>query len=385
MSDVCLSGLQGFPVQITGWSGFTDKSSIVIPNDIQLQFSPSITPMTYDPQSGQLTQKSGSGNTFFMGGTLFTVKSIRFSAPKQDGLNNFSGKPVAEFQIWGEVNPVGIPKSDIGVIIVPIFTKAEESEVGKNIFNAVTGNPVRLTDCIPSGKNTMVVRYVTCIETDNKDKKTVKISVAYFSDGVAITSSQANRIDFKRGAAGIPNVFGFKVLSKFEQYNDINRTKGDRKYLLEGNILQPYQTIVGLSATSAEFKNGFRIIPNFTTKSARAETDLNAYKCIAIDRQRDIKNNKILVDPKTGRRLNDEVALANEQQAESLQATGNLRDTLMKVAIAVGILIGLSGLALLFVFLASMFFNRKGQGILEPISPQVQKLKATLPPNLVGD
>ena len=39
--DTCLPGLQGFPVQITGWSGIQaqDKVDLVIPNDIHIQFS----------------------------------------------------------------------------------------------------------------------------------------------------------------------------------------------------------------------------------------------------------------------------------------------------------------------------------------------------------
>jgi hypothetical protein len=385
MSDVCLSGLQGFPVQITGWSGYTEKSSLAIPNDIQLQFSPSESPMLYDSKNGELTQKSSSGNTFFMGGTLFTVKSIRLSQPKQDGLNNFSAKPVAEFQIWGTVNPSAIPKYDLAVIIIPLYTKAEESEQGANIINAVNGNPVRLMDCIPSGKNTMVVRYVTCIETDNTEKKTVKVAVAYFSDGVAINTSQTNRLSGRLGSPGIPNVFGFKVLSRFEQYNDPGRTKGNRQYITENNILQAYQTTLALSTSTPEFRQGFRIIFNFIKRDTATEKNLGAYKCIAIDKQRDIKNNQLVVDPKTGRRLDDELLISEKQEAESLPTTkGNIRDTFMTIAIIVGVILGLTGLAILFTFIATVLFNRKGQGILDPIPPQVQKLYDTLPPNIVG-
>jgi hypothetical protein len=383
MGDVCLSGLQGFPVQITGWSGFTEKLSLVIPNDIQLQFSPSNLPMTYNSDTGELTQAS-TASTFFMGGTLFTVRSVRISKPKQEGLKNFSAEPVAEFQIWGNINPTGVPKADLGVIVIPIYTKVEESDQGLSIMNAISGRPTQLLDCIPSGKGVSVIRYVTCIETDSKDKKTVKISVAYFSNGVPINQVQTTRLTRKLAPAGIPNIFGFKVLSQFEQYNDTARSKGDRRYLVESNISIAYQTSVGLSATTAEFKNGFRIINDFQKRGSASKSDIGAYRCIAIDRQRDIRKNQLLVDPKTGRRLSDEVALANEQDQESLEKKGNLRDTLLTVAIVIGVILGLSALALLFVFLATMFFNRKGQGITTPIPPEVQKMYDTMPPNLVG-
>ena len=384
MSDVCLSGLQGFPVQITGWSGYTEKASLAIPNDIQLQFSPSESPMTYNAPTGELTQKSSSGNTFFMGGTLFTVKSIRLAEPKQDGLKNFSANTVAEFQIWGMVNPTGVPKYDVAVITIPLYVKAEESEQGASIMNAVNGQPVRLMDCIPSGKNTMVVRYVTCIETDSAEKSTVKVAVAYFSDGVAINAPQANRLTGRLGKAGIPNVFGFKILSRFEQYNDPGRTKGNRQYLTENTILQAYQTTVALSTSTPEFRQGFRIIFSFIKRDTATEKKLGAYKCIAIDKQRDIKNNQLVVDPKTGRSLEDEITVANQQANETLPTRGNIRDTFMTVAIIVGVILGLTGLALLFMFIATIFFNRKGQGILDPIPANVQKLYDTLPPNIVG-
>jgi hypothetical protein len=360
MGDVCLPGLQGFPVQITGWSGITDKIPYIIPNDIQLQFSPSETPMAFDKSTGALA--TSGNNTFFMNGTQYTVRSVNLSAPKQEGLNNFSGSSLAEFQLWASPTATSVSKSEIAVLIIPIYKKPAENEFGSKIWSAVTGKPTRLIDCIPYGPGTEIVKYTTCIETDQN--KSVNINVAYWSSGAVINEDISRILSTISLKSGIPNVFGFRVLTTFVQFADEKQTKGKRNYSIENQLLQPYKSSVVLSVASSEFKNAFRIIPNFDLKKTVVGLqDTSSYKCIPIDRSRDIKDGRILIDPKTGNRLDDEIKIAEDQKKEALgldeEPTTSVRSIWITICIILGVLLGIGLIAIISVLSSQYIFNKK--------------------------
>lgn len=381
-SATCLPGLQGFPVQVTGWSGIQsqEKVDLVIPNDIHIQFSPSETPMAYESVSGLFSLNTN--NTFFMGGSQYVVRAIKLSEPKQEGLKTFSANPLFELQIWGSPTPTTIPKADLAVMVIPVYQNPVATAPGIALTSLVRGEAIEFTRCIPFGGDTEIVKYATCIETDQS--KTINIAVTYWSKGIAITQDQKRSFPVTPAKFGIPNLFGYKVLSSFVQYSDEARTKGQRQYQqLEGGILTPYQTSVTLSVTTPEFKNAFRIISKFEKKSVSA-TDTSQYKCIAVNRSRDIKDGKLVIDPKTGKSLADEVKTAEEQQAESLGVQVGARDIWLKVWIGIGIFVGVTLLFGLVVWLGSFFYDRKGQG-LPPLDPEIAKQMAELPKNIVGN
>jgi hypothetical protein len=358
MGDTCLPGLQGFPVQITGWSGYSEKTSIVTPNDIQLQFSPSKVPLQFNKTTGEITNHGHS--TFFMNGVQYNVRVVRVSSPKQEGLGNFSGAPVAEFQIWG--NTAENQNAGVAVLVIPLLQKPAENTAGSKILSAVAGNPVPLLDCIPTGSGTDIVKYTTCVETDKSS--TVTISVAYWLNGAAITQQMAKTLPQPLPPAGIPNAFGFRVLSSYVQFADEKQTKGQRNYSDIQNVLQPYASSVVLSVASAEFKNGFRLIQNFEVKKKTAEQDLSAYKCIAIDRGRDIKGGKLLIDPSTGERLDKEVEKADALRAESLEKgdVSKARSIWITVCIILGTILGLAILAVIIWGISTFFLNKHSLG-----------------------
>ncbi len=376
MGDTCLPGLQGFPVQITGWSGLTDKVPLVTPNDIQLQFSPSNAVRQFNRSTGEIQQHGNS--TFFMNGTQFTVRQVRLCKPKQEGLASVAGNPVAEFQIWGF--PVGAVNSvlELAVLIVPVFQKPAETESGKAIFSVATENSASLQSCIPSGVE--VVKYTTCIETSTNS--TVKISVAYWTQGAQITQVMLQALPRDLPPAGIPDIFGFRVLSSFVQFADEKRTKGQRQYQDIQSVLQPYTNSVLLSTATPEFQNAFRIIQNFEVRVGRGTQDTSAYKCVAIDRTRDIKDGKLLIDPSTGRRLDEEVQVADAQTAETLNKNVNTgasaRSIWMAVCITLGVILGLGILFGIVYMISTHVLTREGAGI-PPINAQTAAVMARMP------
>jgi hypothetical protein len=362
MTDTCRDGLQGFPVQITGWSSLADKSSLEMPNDIEIQFAPSQSPLGWLDRAAGLLQLHGQ-NTVYMSGTQYKVVGLQACSPKQEGLSNISAAPLLEFRFWCVPTPNNIsPKSNIAVFIIPVFQKPEKTLAGQAIFDALTGNPVRLESCLPSGHGADIVKYVTCVETS--DKQTKNISVAYWINGADVNPEMKRALPSTFPKGSIPNLFGYNFLTTFEQYNDEARTKGNRKYLVEGNLQDAYTTTVTLSATSTTFQTAFRIIRKFVLRTQGADRALDKYKCIAIDRERDIRNGQLIVDPKTGRRLDEEVSLAKEQEAESSYEppTTSARNIFTTIAIILGIFLGITILAALVFYFGKIFY-RNGEGL----------------------
>ncbi len=358
--EVCLPGLQGFPVQVTGWSGYTNRSEIVMPNDIELQFSPAEVPVYYNNNIGYLY--FNGQNSFYLGGTQYYVQAVRFARPKQEGIADRSNAPFAELSIWGVPNQNNQPKADLGVLVLPVFQQAAEDKAGEALYGVLTREPVKFSKIIPIGQGANVVRYTTCCETD--DRKSRKIDVAYWTKGVAMNQEMAKKFPNEQISPwGVPNIIGVRFLTI---YQETTAGKESREYNdIRGN-LRPYQ-VAPLGVTSPEFKNGFRLVLNFEPK-AKSSMELNAYKCIPINRQRDIKHGKLLLDPATGRRFDEEVAQAESEETVDQGEGGNMGKLWMWIAVALGVLLGLSGLAAILVVISQFLFTRKAAD-LPPISP----------------
>lgn len=366
----CLPGLQGFPIQVTGWQSIVDKSQFVIPNDISIQFSPSVMPMKYI-QNGSFS--INGTNTFFMGGTQYFVNSVRVCKPKQQGLLNSSGTPIGELQIWGLPTATATSKNTIALLCIPILN-GQDSNAGKTLRKLfITGETLSLQDLLPSGNGTDIVRYTTCVET-NRD--TVSIVVAYWSNGMTVSQQtttvlSANiptRNDF---ASGVPKMSNYQLVSSYvltEGNGSVQGGKGQRTYQEVNGLLQPYSNAVALGATTPEFTAGFRLIKDFKEISTTTKLETSGYKCIAIDRSRDIKNGKLRVDPSTGKRLDEEVNNANAVDIEGTpQAIIAPKTIVDYIFIFLGVILGILLLSGVLYVIRYMFVTRKSMGLPEAV------------------
>jgi hypothetical protein len=365
MSEVCLPGLQGFPVQVSGWTSLTEKSQISMPNDIFLQFSPSETPMKYFSVNGGELNFSGS-NSFFISGNQYNVYSVRLTKPSQEGLQSFSGNAVAEFQIWGRQQSA---ENQLAALVIPVYIKPIESYSGAAIVRAVNGDASRLIDCIPA-EQTEIVRYKTCVETDSKNIPMVFIDVAYWSTGASVKQTDFVKIIPKLPAAGVPFKNRIKLLTSFTQLSDENLTKSDRKYEVVSNdaTTVPYKKSVSLSATSKEFQNAFRIIRDFTKEKEDSEP-----KYFPINLEKDVKDGILLVDLKTGKKLSAEEVQEDLKKREVEIPNTNLNTTINVFLKIVGIVLGL-----VFLIILISIFQRF---VTSPSAPTSVKLLETVVPS----
>lgn len=391
--DICLPGFQGFPIQFTNWASL-DKTSITEANDIKLQFSPSEIPATYVKESGALSLNGGT-NSFFMGGTTYTIKIARFSKPKQEGISEFSNPTIAaEFQLWGtpsSANAGNVP--DLAVLVIPLKQGGAETNPGTAIIDLVSGRAVPLLYTIPQGPNTNIIRYSTCVETDNTEKgskKTIRIAVAYWSSGAVFTQEQYRSIQARLGSTdlapnGVPNILGFSLLTSYTTnvLEDGTKQKADRRYKIKHDVLQPYTPTAPKDLTTIHKKDGVFLIQGFRL-TKELSNDTRNYKCVAIKPSRDIVNGQLQIDPSTGKRLDQELADSAEQTAASSPEapTSAAITTLMNVLIGIGILLGITIIAGLLVFVGTWTFTRKSNQI-PPVAKEVQHMINAMPQELV--
>ena len=392
--DTCLPGFQGFPIQFTNWASL-DKASITEANDIKLQFSPSEVPATYVKESGILTLNGGM-NSFFMGGTVYTIQVGRFSKPKQEGISDFSNPTiVAEFQLWGTPSSStsrNVP--DLAVLVIPLKMDPVDTPAGSSILNLISGKPVQLLNTIPQGRGTDVIRYSTCVETNDTgagSKKTIRIAVAYWTAGAKYTQEQGVLVDARLGSSpfapnGVPNILGYSLLSSYTTnvLEDGSNQKADRQYKIKKDVLQPYTPTTPKDLTTIQKKDGIFLIKDFHLTKELSNSTSN-YKCVAIKPSRDIVNGQLQIDPSTGKRLDQELADSEEQTTASLpeKPTSTAIDALMYILIGIGVLLGVGILASILVFVGTWTFTRKSNN-LEPTAKNVESMIKAMPQVLVS-
>jgi hypothetical protein len=372
MEAQCYPGLQGFPVRVRGWAAFQNRSTLVQPNDIQLQFSTSQVPLNYDKQSGSF-QLQGS-STFFMNGTYFSVVDARLCTIAIEQPNDISVQATAEFHIWG-VNRSSPPQ--LAVLIIPMFTKSVETSAGKAIVDATQGKAIRLIQMVPQGKEVDVLKYTTCLELDDTAQpRIINCAVAYWTKGVSITQQMEQSIPKSTSNTyppfGIPDIlFGRKVLTNFQLQAD--QTKSNREYLLNGSIRLAYPSRQVIDATSQDFQTSFRLIQSFTQESRSMGQNTSSLKCVAIQPSRDIQNGTLLIDPASGVRLDETVNQANQEaklNPEKVDATIGAGDIWMTVVTVLGIFFGITAVAGLIYIAHKFLLNRSSQG-LPPVPPEL--------------
>jgi hypothetical protein len=336
--SVCLPGLQGFPIQVSGWSSLVDKSSFVIPSDISFQFSPTNLPMAYSNGSFNIN----GTHTFFMGGSQYFVKALRLCSPKQEGLS--TSTPIAEFHIWGFPTATSSNQKSIALISIPIFQRHTNTPEGDKFVDLLSNRQVQLDKLIPSGQDVNIIRYSTCVETN---VSTINIITAYWESGVKLDADSLKKLP-KLEEFGVPTLSSFKLLSSYV----ISETgKTNRVYTEKNNVQQAYPG--NISATNSDFKNSFRYITGFIQNIDSRSQDPSAYKCVNIDPSRDIKNGKILIDPNTGKRLSEiEDAKAENNNVPTISPM----DILEILAIILGTILGIILLIVLFKYLIFPLF-----------------------------
>lgn len=360
----CFPGLQGWPIQINGYAAALSSGSLeslTSPNDIKFQFAQTNTPWSFNDGNGFFNDIQGT-HTFFMNGIQFTISHIRICKPLQQGLT-LQSNPVAEYIIWARANDQVRNPFTLACIVIPLFLRGESNTAGKTILSMRNNEQANLSKSIPTGTDVQIVRYSTCVEQTRG--ASINIHVAYFSTGAFISQNESRTILSRILDNGVPNSLYPDYLTASYTIND-NGDKVNRQRNVVNGCDIPYTN--SLSATNSDFIKSFRRITGFSLESAGLVQNTSSYKCVAINRQTDIKNGKLLIDPRTGNRLDEEVSVAENQEKSDLESPPSILpgDIAKWLGIIFGIIVGLAFLATVIYWGQKLFARPKDAGDVIP-------------------
>jgi hypothetical protein len=376
MAGQCPLGNRGFPVVVNGVTVMTSINEI--PNDIKLQFNlTTLTPLT----NGTFEFSFTGNQSFWLGGSQYNLYTIRLSKPVVHGTELYPGgstfniMPYAELQFWGRPPLNSNPSADIAVMIVPLFEPKEitgnrESPEGQVFSDLIRTGFTTLIDLTKLFPENNVIRYTTCVEMATTGQggaiENQTIAVAYWRKGISIWNNNfASRFQAPQNTLGI---FGVPIMLTGNQplYTQVSEVGSSATRTLSGavnvngGVTVPYTT--NITATSQQFKDSFGTFKfSLPTAAVASNTGPTQYKCMAIDRQKDIVNGQVMVDPKTGKRLTESLQDdADDQDSLNVVPTptitgGNVEGAL---TIFLGILGGTIGLAIV-IWLITLYTTKK--------------------------
>jgi len=359
MSDgMCLPGNSGFPINISGINN--DIQINKQPNDIRLQFPPK-TIYTFN-QSTYFYDVPGS-HTFFIGATQYNLSVIQGCKPSNTGIELKT--PNGEIRFWGIPTANSASNTDRGVLIIPTYYDRDSStnDTTKKLLDFFQGREVSLANIIPS--NQKVIRYTTCVEIKSNEAipiKNITIAVAHWRQGIGIPLQ--DYIPSPNSIVSSPSIprqitLGFPTYSRMDEVGTPAK-KTVQDTLKDENHSVPYVTTI--SASSSNFAQRFSELV-YEAPRGTGSTVQTEYKCIALDRNRDIVKGKIVIDPMTGKRLDKTLA---EEAADNAALDNNSEsaispDDLANYAVIVFGSIGGTILLAIVLYWLRRFFTRQTQ------------------------
>ena len=340
----CLPGLQGWPVQVADLRSNINTlvNEIKQPSDIKLQFGKENVSngQSLQPTSGWIA--FNGNHTFLLGGQQYTVKDIRFCKPINTTITITPSTPIGEYQVQGQVGN----SSMLACLSIPVYIDTT-STAGSAIIGLLTGKETDLLSTIPMSTSVQIMRYSTCVESVGGPVYTIQN--AHWINGISITTAQFQTIPGWNGGGFASGGFSGVMLYKGYFANTYELNDGGKSKitysLLYGYISVPYTLTPGISVSTTQFTQAFRIIVGFTEQNAGNSTNLatNSFKCTPINPLKDIKNGQIQIDPRTGKLLSDELNDLQNQQNASLNSNATILpgDIAKYIGIAFGVLIGI--------------------------------------------
>ena len=357
----CPIGNRGFPIILNGVTATTSYTTQ--PNDVVLQFGKN-APISYTRNTGTFDLQGS--HTFFLGGTQFRVHTIKISSPGSTNYGYATTSIEGELQLWGTPSVAGLANTDLAVLIIPFYSipSSFAERTSKEWVNLVEYIGIRVatdfSNVIPSNKE--VIRYNTCVEHSNSDGSIVNstIAVAFWRNGYGIKAGDTifvqNTPEFGIPLALTGNRKLFSSVSEGVGANNqpVRTLSGNQGAVSAGRITStPYS--LSISASSSDFTQRIRlcIYDGASSGSRSVPTD---YKCVAIDRQKDIVNGRIMIDPSTGKRLEESLTEDSTREAQlsiTEAPTMNSGDVEVILTSVFGFILGTCILAIVLYLISS--------------------------------
>ena len=361
-----IDGNIGMPLQLSGEIQKADKEKLakMLPNEFAFSFASFRTKPSLNMDTGSIVLPGSGTNTISFQGSTYTLISLRVTKPQHlnfsDNQSNVFLELIATFQNTR-------PSNEAPYLFILCFPFYNEPSGSKNVFaNAVfTGQPMTATaslqDLLTEAKD--FISYKSCIPIIGKptpEIKSLSCCVLVASHSLPLMKS-APMDEFARFYL-LPSVYlmDYDTIVEFRIENfafvpsSIKRGPNGRTYsatvLTSGEQFVNRFSLYSYDKSTLQAANEQQCRP-----SGRLAT--NQLKCFQIKPKQDIKSGILLVDPKTGKRMD---AYLQEQDAKH-NPLPKPDTTGLSMAAILGIAMG--GLAALVVvsIVAVYFFQFNGK------------------------
>ena len=312
----CLeSGLKGFPIKVD----FAIPSSLnpSIEEDLRMDISwgtKSVTPRFNGSQleEGDVNQ-TGSLTSLRIQGIQYYLRSIQICNPLHTSFLN----PAVSASSRAEIVFIFGSNGKYAILCVPLLAGSSDSpskylEALRN--DALPGKPISLNTLLPEDLH--YIHYTTCL-TQIQSQKTVPVNITVVIFNSGLIYSDANITEIRRKIGSFPSI-----------------TLPDTLQLGSPRII----------ASEVDYKQFFRYglyKPSSSSGDSKIRTDsTNAYKCVPLLPDQNVKDGKIKVDTENGELLSQVLKDNDDDQAASSSGP-TPADVEKLIAIFFGISLGL--------------------------------------------
>jgi hypothetical protein len=380
--QVCPSGNSGFPVLVQPFSK-TPSNTTTTPysgEKLTIQF-PGIGRLYKLHRDTLCVDDIGTGHSFIYEGNQYNVTDICIRKPVHQNLSEVA--PMGEFQIWG-MPVTGGTSANYVVLILPLYGAGINYAPKKHenaFLNILRGKETVLQDVF---HNSDYYTYSTCLEIQEGSAYGRKlVSVAYwetpiklpFQNNTSEFSAFINGVSAKTFRTYYP-LLQFTLNADGSKQNPVFSTQATKGFY------STYTTNPAIGET--EFKTRFTKITGFTIIPQKRTDTVNYaknYKCIPLNPSKDIKTDKngekrILIDPKTGERLDKELEAADEA-LRGIPETPSVSagDITKWIVIVVGTVLGLIFIGYGIKFLVG-FMKKAPEEVVEVVARNTKNVVA---------
>lgn len=337
------NGIKDFPVQNTVTVTNTLNESITEQPSIEIQWAKRGTVPTFQQNffnEGIYGSAEQSTSLRFKGNT-YALQFVKLAEPQHKGFLLPEDKSLAIGEIvMGFYSPTALTEGYV-LLSIPILNKSTSSlspYLESIRLDRLPGKPIGLDDLLPFSKD--YTSYTTCLRKVTSGKSTaVQAAVLVFRKGLLYPSSRFGEVVKK---IKIPGPMGRVVTST---------TAPPLGSFPEGLVAKT-ETSLFLIASDADYRNYLRSSQLLDSSSkipgGRRVDSTDSYKCVPLNPDQTVKNNRIVVDTDKGVPLS-QVLKEKQEEVGSGKITPGMVERMIAVVLgtAIGIFI-LSILAYIF-------------------------------------
>jgi hypothetical protein len=328
------TGIKDFPIQNNVTVTQTLNQSIFEPSSLEVQWAQRGTVPAF--QQNALTEGTlnagGQTTTLRLRGNTYTLKLVKLAEPQHNTLLVNSEKTlcIAEVVLIFESASALVEK--FVFLCIPILNRSSTSPspyLESIRQDRLPGRPISLQDLLPVSKQ--YISYTTCLRQVTAGKTNpVQTAVLVFTGGLSYPQTSLREV--LRKMTGSPT------------------SAPPLGTLIDGLIAKTESTSF-LVTTEADYKNFFRVsdLSSGSQGSSNRRIDsTDSYKCVPLNPDETVKNNRIVIDTDKGIPLS-QVLKEKKEEAGEAKITPGMVERMIAILLgtAAGIFI-LSVLAYLF-------------------------------------